>query len=440
MKNCYFILLLFCFACWVSCTKSTLAPKNGNAGGAPDPNVYKLTLIDGSGQTDTVGNPLQKPLLVKVTVNGIATSGYTVKFVGSGCAITDTLADISAPDGTATYKWSLAGDLGQQQLHAYLLNSKGKTVDSVQAIATAISPGPGWHNSACSVQYVGAVTSFAKLSSGRLFVAFYGNTFLRYSDDGGASWYAVRSLGNQRSLYYVASSPANELYAFTSDGTFYSSDGGQTWANQGKPPFNPELINGVAFSRTSQLFVTGVIPTLAISSDKGKTWTQIHSSAIVAGSTDSIYYNYFNPIVDANGNIYLTEKANEILYKSTDGGVTWAPQLDKTSSFFIDPAGQYYQAMVYFNGGIFISKDQGATYNQLSFFNDAYINNMSVQPDGNFYFDATGLGVYRLVNGSTVPQLLFPDNVSEFQPYIVGTNGDVVIANIGHFYIRYLSK
>lgn len=396
-------------------------------------------VVSGNEQTDTVANPLKDPLVLRATVDGISTPGLTIKFVASGCAATDTLTTQSTSDGTAIYSWTLAGNIGQQTLNAYLVNDKGETVDSVKALATALAPKPGWHNSACSVFASSSPNIFCRLSSGRLFVNFGFESFLRYSDDNGASWFAVKSLGNNKNINYIAASPNDELFAFTIAGTFYSTDAGKTWINQGVPPFDTRLIHKVSFSNTGQLLVTGVDPLLSISSDKGKTWKPIRSNPNVGRSIEP--GNYYDCNIDADNNIYLTARGNDKLYKSSDGGQTWDLILQDTFSFFIDAMGQFYRSSDIIDNGLFISNNQGFTYDRIfSYPRYDGVFNMSDQPDGYLYFDQIGVGISRLAKGSSKPELIFPDNVSEEQPYIVAKNGNIIIANTGHSYVRYLSK
>ena len=71
--------------------------------------VVKIQLVSGGEQNDTIGNPLINPVIVKVTADGVATSGYSVQFRGSGCNVDNIVSTLTQPDGTAGSTWSLSG-------------------------------------------------------------------------------------------------------------------------------------------------------------------------------------------------------------------------------------------------------------------------------------------------------------------------------------------
>lgn len=446
------ISILF-FGC-SKANRSDIGPSNNNPDTSKLPvSTIKLSLISGDEQTDTIGNPLSNPIIVKATKDGVPAFGYTVKFVASGCGRTDTISTPSQEDGTVIYEWSLAGDIGQQSLKAYVLNSNNLKVDSVTATATGLSTSPGWHRSGCSLQGSGSAVSFCKLSTGRLFTCFLGKTYLRYSDDNGVSWNALKSMGNKYTIMKIVSSPTDELFAFTmeNNSAYYSNDEGQTWSNLGTTPFNIETVSSVVCTASGKLIATASSistpyrsPPVSISLDKGKSWTTVPNSSFVPTNNNNPLFN--DPSEDNNGNLYVVEQQNGIVFKSTDIGQNWtlmtqpgnsAPK--SVFSFYIDKNNWFYESTSQSNPGVFISKDNSKTYNQLIFFPFADgIENMSIQSDGNFYYEDIGIGLYT--NDGNSPKLLFAYGGSFVQPYIVAKNNNVIFANEGQKYIRYFTK
>jgi hypothetical protein len=444
-KNLIIIFLSIC-ALYFSCSKANRS--DINPGKLPtSTTTIKLTLVSGSGQTDTIGNPLSNPIIVKVTQDGAPVSGYTVKFSASGCNQTDTISTTSQTDGAALYSWSLAGDAGQQNLKAYVLNSNNQKVDSITASATALSTGPGWHRSGCSLQGSASAVSFCKLSNGRLFTCFIEKTYLRYSDDNGVSWNAVKSLGNTHTIMRLVATPNDEVFAFTtgSDGTFYSNDGGQTWSNLGTAPFNTETVSSIVCTPSGKLIATSSThPPFFISLDKGKTWTITQNSSFIPVNNTLPLFN--DPSEDRDGNLYVVEQQNGNMFKTTDEGTTWnlIPETGYNSpgdvfSLYIDKNNWFYKSTYHFQPGIYISKDNGSTYNILIPYGPAaFIENMSVQSDGIFYYEDIATGLYSYDGNSS--KLVYGYSGTLVQPYIVAKNNNIIFANEGQKYIRYYSK
>jgi len=444
MTKPYIALFLTICLLYFSCSKvsdSVNPPKK------VDPAALKIELVSGGGQTDTIGNPLQHSVIVKVTKNGIAASGYTVQLQGSGCNQDEIVSTPSQPDGTVDYHWSLAGDVGQQSLKVIVLNSDNQKADSVTVSATALATTAGWHNSACSFRK--GTPGFCKLSTGKLFTAYLGEKdYLRYSGDNGVTWNTVKSFGNKRTITQLISNPSDEIFAFTKDdGIFYSNDAGQTWTNSGTPPFNSEFIASAAFTPGGKLLVSfSNLLALSISSDKGKTWTSLPNSAFVPVNNNSPGFN--NPAEDRDGNLYIVEQQNENLFKSVDGGKTWS-LVDETGigfpgtdfSFYIDNASNwFYKGESNFNGGVYVSKDKGATYSQLIFYSNAYITNISVQSDGRLYYEDIDHGLYTYDFTNKTATQIFKFDFTSIRPYIVAKNNNIIVANLGHGYIRYYTK
>jgi hypothetical protein len=381
-------------------------------------NAIKITLVSGSGQTDTVGQTLLSPIVVKVTQNGAPVSGYTVQFTGSGC--NSDRADLlnTKSDGTASYNWSLAGDIGLQTLKAYAVNAQNVKVDSIAATGTGVAPGLGWETSACSLQEDVMPSSMCKLSTGRLF-ACYSSLELRYSDDNGISWNLVSSFGKTNSPEFVVSTPADGLFVFsTSDVISYSADAGATWSVVGKPAIG--TITSAICTPSGRLFVTDP-ETVAVSSDNGKTWI-----TPAASFNDS---QMGSPTEDKNGNLYVAGGETQTIYKSADGGATWTPVADpprEDVGLYVDNNNTFYKSTSI--SGVYISKDNGATYSLLISSPNSFITAMSVQSDGNFYYDNPGKGLYQLV-GSNPPRHLDDNESSIPTVYILAKNNNIVFSS-----------
>src|SRR5581483_6669853 len=192
------LIILSAISCllYFGCSKDKQpAPQTGQS------SKVKIELVSGGNQTDTIGKLLANPIVVKVTSNGVAQSGYKVEFAGSGCNADDPVSSSASADGTIKYYWFLAGDVGSQSLKAIVLDSQNEKIDSITVQSTGLSPGAGWHNAACSLPANLSPSAFCKLSTGRILAAF--KSGLRYSDDNGTSWHALKSFGNTHRVSFM---------------------------------------------------------------------------------------------------------------------------------------------------------------------------------------------------------------------------------------------
>lgn len=419
-----------------SCSK-----KNDN--GPQNNNGIKIELVSGNNQTDTIGKFLANSIVVKVTQGGSPLKNYAVGFQGTGCSSDQMYVFDTGVDGTVGYNWSLAGDVGQQSLKIYALNSQNQKIDSVTATSTALSPGPGWHNGACSIPFGGIPVDFCSISSGRLFTCFSGGlAYLRYSDDNGQSWNAVTSAG-KHNFRYVISTPADEVFAFSSDGgVFYSKDAGKTWIASPITPFASATIASVSYSSSdSKLLVATPFNGVYTSTDKGQTWNKPVGVIKMpnSGGPDLQLQSF---IEDQDGTLYVVSGSIGNFYKSTDNGNTWMPlnqSQERVYAFYIDKNHWMYKSRFDGDGGIYVSKDNGATYSLWYNSPNSFIQNMSLQPDGNFYFDllsSTGT-LYQATPGGSSFNGIFPEQMNVNIPYIVAKNNNIITANNGNGLLRY---
>lgn len=426
---------------YFSCSKS-----NNKENSPTTTTPVKIEVVSGSGQSDTIGKPLPNPVVVKVTQNGTPLSGYKVEYIGSGCNSDNTITVATQADGTTSANWWLAGDVGRQTMEVYAVNSQNQKVDSVSATATGIATGPGWHYSACAVPFGYTAASIIKLSSGRLFTCTNGDrTYIRFSDDNGASWNAVKSLGNSHAIFLLLASSTDEIYAFASgESIYYSNDGGQTWTAEVFLPFN--TVSSAICTGSGKLIVTEQA-SVNISVDKGKNWIIVPRSAFSppnsSGGGDT---NFNSPAEDQQGNLYVAGQESETIYKSTDAGITWTP-IPRPNildfALYIDHNNWFYLSRSEpGTGGIYISKDAGITYNKIVSYGNVFIDNMSVQSDGNFYYQYLGVGLYQATGINSPVKRIFDYslNFAEDAPYVVAKNNNIITADVGQNFIRYYTK
>lgn len=354
--------LLFAVVFFIACKKDP-----ADRPPAPPPNIYKIELIAGDGQSDTTGNTLKTQLVYKVTLDGdTINSPASVLFETYDCENQKHVEEYAAGRGqlNIVYTWRLNGIQGGQYLKAVLLDSLGNRKDSVTASATVMAPAHGWYSSGCMPLTTFCVT-FCKLPSGRILAGLYREDYPYYSDDEGATWHPLATLPGKYRITKMVSTPQNEIYlTIANTGMFYSDNGGQSWQlrNTGLPPLS-------GFWGNLQYTKSGILFTLTqngiyMSSNKGLSWQQEMNGLN--------YYAGFSDACSMSDGTILAIHDNE-LYRSTTGGLNWSEVYTLSSTvglsfLFVDDNDDIYVGIstgIGMSYGIYVSKDKAQTWTKI---------------------------------------------------------------------------
>ena len=436
-----FLVLTAAFGIFIyGCSKNNNSPIPVQPTPKPKPttnDTLKITIISGNNQSAQIGYPLQDSIYVKVTKNGNAVSNDTVQFIGSGCN-EDLITTIhTKSDGTASYSWILAGNGGAQTLRAVVIQNKQR-VDSVIVNASASTLLTNPPRAACTPHF-GYTEQFAMLSTGRLLACFSGTNSIRYSDDNGASWNPLKNFGSNHVVTKLLVSYRNGIFAATKDdGLFYSGNAGNTWTDVTPP--NLDKHTGIYdMSYDYFLTVTGAPGNFYISYYDGSYWEPSVGAGLPSNAT------YVNPVMLKTSQIFLLSSTN-VIYHSNDRGLTWTaianPENVHITALCRDTAGWFYKASMLTSttapsSGVYVSKDNGATFTTLLNYtnpgNQPYIVDMSIQPDGLFYYGQLSYAISRLqINGQITNYAL--SNIA-FAPYMLAKNNHLIYATLnGIFY------
>lgn len=224
--------------------------------------------------------------------------------------------------------------------------------------------------------------------------------------DGGTTWRAVSDRHfESSSVGAVAVAPSNPdvVYAgmgetqlrgniIQGDGVYKSTDGGRTWAHSGLKesmaiarisvhPTNPDLVYVAALGHP---YASGPDRGVYRSKDGGKTWQRILFRDDRTGGVDlSMHPGNPQVLYAALWEVYRTPHSlssggpGSGLFKSTDGGDTWA-ELTKNPGLpagiwgkvgvSVSPAdvNRVYAIVENEKGGVFLSDDAGATWRQVN--------------------------------------------------------------------------
>ncbi len=175
--------------------------------------------------------------------------------------------------------------------------------------------------------------------------------------DGGRTWRVIGLPGKDVVTLVMAPDDPDTIYADVRWGPLYrSTDGGRVWLEVPTP--NRDISRSRTLAVTSNYVVIEMGNELWISDDRGETWRMI---AEPLESMGTLYHGLFTP----NDVFYVG--AERGLFRSDDGGESWAPKNDGITSaalraFAIDSAtGETMLAGVAWHT-LFKSEDGGASW------------------------------------------------------------------------------
>lgn len=281
---------------------------------------YELTLLNGGGQADTIGNFLKDTLFFRITKGTDTIKGGYLRFETYDCdnEMHTTEYDLSMVVRHSPldlpYQWKLNGIVGTQTLKAIFLDAQKIPKDSVTVSASAVASTKGWYLSGCFPGSNNFAVSFCQLSSGKILAALYEKGPLFYSDDEGITWHKFAPFSADYKVAKLISTPQDEIFLTVNDaGMFYSSDGGLHWEvrNTGLPVQG--FWGDISYTKSGKLFAltqSGIFT----SADKGVNWHQV--------TYGLSYYAGFSCAGSlSDGSIYAVHDRKIVV--STDGGEGW---------------------------------------------------------------------------------------------------------------------
>jgi hypothetical protein len=120
----------------------------------------ELSILDGNGQTGTVGQELPEPLVVGVASGGAPVEGYKVAFVVAGDPAAGRLnpdTAVTGPDGRAIARWVLGTEPGSHEVEARLVVSEPASPPMAVFEASAVAGEPDTVRAASPVSQPGRI-------------------------------------------------------------------------------------------------------------------------------------------------------------------------------------------------------------------------------------------------------------------------------------------
>lgn len=398
----------------LGCTKEkTKIPQQPAATG------FKMEIIKGNNQKDSIGHTLKDSIVIRVTNNNKLLNWGYLSFTGSGCDI-NTPIEVPVNSGLGFFKWQLGSSIGTQELQVILLDSAHVARDTLKITANAAMPLHGWQPSPC-MPYHG-VKTFCKLKTGKLFALFLNTNFLFTSNDNGINWHKLPEINGHYQIVDMIAVPDDGIFLLTqSNGLLYSSDAGNTWVPRNNGITNFKLADGISVSPSGKVFA-------AVHSD-GKVYSTIDDGVNWTASNLSIFElpdgrNYF---IDNFNTLRVTTNGGASYNYVYAFSATANPRLQ-----FIDDKGYLYVSMSsnYNDFKLYRSTDDGHTF--VPVYSAKYVQGTPLgiaqlsEHNGTFYFYAYGSGLIKTNDFKTYTNISTV-LTEQSRSYIVTQNDQLVI-------------
>jgi photosystem II stability/assembly factor-like uncharacterized protein len=177
------------------------------------------------------------------------------------------------------------------------------------------------------------------------------------SADSGASWTpGITGLPRDRSVCGLAASPGGATLHAIADGSLWTSrDGGASWR-----PNTPDLVPLLWFQAVSGITIDPTDPLVVYAASSGGVFKSVDGAASWRPSSTGLPAAGATMVaVDPLAPLTLYATTASGVYRSRDGGASWALRGPGSfSTLVVDPTSP---ATIYFDGGVAVSRDGGAT-------------------------------------------------------------------------------
>lgn len=242
-------------------------------------------------------------------------------------------------------------------------------------------------------------SSFVGTLSGEIFCTNVGwSEFgVSQSTDDGQTWNQVNTGLPDSAIVCIASNLVGELFVGHSTGIYRSLNNGNTWDKISNNFGSYSVLNLVYFNN-QKLFAGTQFDGVLRSSDNGIDWELTNYP-----SDDNLPIKTI--FIQNNENIFVSVEAGYgyILYKSSDGGLSWHPAIDGLDTYNVSTlsmnkiSGNLYIGS--FPHGFYLSSDEGTTWvSRNTGLTNTFIQTLSTNMNGDIFAGTYFGGVFRTTN------------------------------------------
>jgi len=263
-----------------------------------------------------------------------------------------------------------------------------------------------------------------------LLVAVGDRGHILVSRDGGDSWSQAR-VPTRSMLTGVFFADPDHGWAVGHDGVILrTTDGARTWEMVRWAPEEENPLFDVRFSDTLNGFAVGAYGTFLATSDGGDTWTPR-----TIGESD---FHLHRIVPGEDTTLFIPAEAGTI-YRSDDGGLTWAelPSPYEGSFFGATSLGDGAILVFGLRGHLYRSEDRGQTWEPLETSTTALLTDGLVLDDGTVLITGLGGVVLASRDGGRTFELHQQADRKGIQAVIQGGDGKLVL--VGEFGVKTVS-
>lgn len=293
----------------------------------------------------------------------------------------------------------------------------------------------------------------------RWYAAFFPDDSLYRSDDGGDSWQAVSSLGEDSCIYCICAhtSDGKTLYLASNRGLFVSTSNGSNLQPLGDLPGGE--VSSIALNEQEPGMVYAVVKDKGLyrSVNGGQNFTPVRE--------DDALFVFINP--GYPGVIYLVRSTNNLIV-SHDAGATWNENVEVNPpeglarqyrnsikgdfSGIVPNPDDPSEAVAYCHANFWMTTDTGATFNNSStlFTGSAwgwYPYGAAFDPEdhGRFFFFCNDFCLLKTANGSDWFERVRPEGLGIWPGSYAGDvlpepGGKILVANLGYYFQTWIAR
>jgi len=200
------------------------------------------------------------------------------------------------------------------------------------------------------------------------------------------NWQKLRTNGSTEVLYSVVVLKSGEIFLFSYNYYFVSTDGGTNWQKVSQSGFSTRR----ATSDDKDYIYAGQNDPIKLSTDKGKTWKES------ATGTSNNFFDIGVIAVAPNGDIYAGNQGitGGMVYRSTNNGTSWKLVYQRNMEDVVSISFSNGTVFVAFSHTLVLSDDNGETWLSRASELPQYLSSVYFYEENDGYVGTYGNGMF----------------------------------------------